>query len=137
MRTLTSVMVCLVVVTGSSWATQEPEDTAQTSAETWLRLVDNEAYDESWEEAAALFKAAVTPEQWQGAVSGVRRPLGRLLSRKVRSRQYTEQMPGAPDGKYVVIQFDAVFENKASAVETVTPMLDPDGAWRVSGYFVR
>jgi len=36
-----------------------------------------------------------------------------------------------------VIQFDAVFENKSSAVETVTPMLDPDGVWRVSGYFVR
>ena len=22
-------------------------------------------------------------------------------------------------------------------VETVTPMLDPDGVWRVSGYFIR
>jgi hypothetical protein len=30
-----------------------------------------------------------------------------------------------------------VFENKAAAVETVTPMADPDGAWRVSGYFIR
>jgi hypothetical protein len=42
-----------------------------------------------------------------------------------------------PDGKYVVIQYDSVFEQKASAVETVTPMLDSDGAWRVSGYFVQ
>jgi len=46
-------------------------------------------------------------------------------------------MPGAPDGKYVIIQYDTVFENKASAVETVTPMVDPDGSWRVSGYFIR
>jgi hypothetical protein len=53
------------------------------------------------------------------------------------SREYSEKLPGAPDGKYVVIQFDAVFENKPSAVETVTPMLDPDGVWRVSGYFIR
>ena len=30
-----------------------------------------------------------------------------------------------------------VFEKKASAVETITPMLDPDGVWRVSGYFIR
>jgi Protein of unknown function (DUF4019) len=36
-----------------------------------------------------------------------------------------------------VIQFDTAFENKASAVETVTPMLDTDGVWRVSGYFIR
>ena len=41
------------------------------------------------------------------------------------------------DGKYVVIQYDTVFEHKASAVETVTPMPDPDGVWRVSGYFIR
>jgi hypothetical protein len=60
-----------------------------------------------------------------------------VVSRKVRSREYAEKLPGAPDGKYVVIQFDTAFANKASAVETVTPMLDADGVWRVSGYFVR
>jgi hypothetical protein len=67
----------------------------------------------------------------------VRSPLGKLVSRKVKSREYVEKVPGGPDGKYVVIQFDTVFQNKATAVETVTPMLDPDGAWRVSGYFIR
>jgi hypothetical protein len=44
---------------------------------------------------------------------------------------------GAHDGKYVVIQLDTVFAGKSSAVETVTPMLDPDGIWRVSGYYVK
>ncbi|MGB5422961.1 MAG: DUF4019 domain-containing protein [Desulfobacterales bacterium] len=28
-------------------------------------------------------------------------------------------------------------ENKASAVETITPMLDKDGQWRVSGYYIK
>jgi hypothetical protein len=36
-----------------------------------------------------------------------------------------------------VIQFRASFENKKSAVETVTPMKDEDGQWRVSGYFMK
>ena len=99
--------------------------------------MDNEQYEASWEQAAELFKRAVTKEQWQQAASGVRKPLGPLVSRKLKSRQYTEQLPGAPDGQYVLIQFDAVFENKAAAVETVTPMLDPDGTWRVSGYYIR
>jgi hypothetical protein len=48
-----------------------------------------------------------------------------------------EKLQGAPDGKYVTIRYETVFENKASAVETITPMLDPDGIWRVSGYFIR
>jgi len=30
-----------------------------------------------------------------------------------------------------------VFANKKAAVETVTPMKDTDGQWRVSGYFIR
>jgi hypothetical protein len=46
-------------------------------------------------------------------------------------------VPGAPDGRYVTIQYETVFEKKASAVETITPMLDPDGIWRVSRYFIR
>ena len=33
--------------------------------------------------------------------------------------------------------FDAQFENKAAAVETVTPMREKDGSWRVSGYFIK
>jgi hypothetical protein len=138
MRKLASVVACLAVMAGLSWATQESvEDAAQAAAETWLKLVDSESYDGSWEQAAELFKGAVTKEQWRQAASGARKPLGKLVSRKLKSRQYMEQMPGAPDGKYVVIQFDAVFENKSAAVETVTPMLDPDGTWRVSGYYIR
>lgn len=27
--------------------------------------------------------------------------------------------------------------NKKSAIETVTPMMDKDGKWRVSGYYIK
>ena len=116
---------------------RQAEDTAQAAADPWLKLVDDGEYEASWDQAAELFKGAVTKDQWKQAAAGVRGPLGKLVSRKVKSREYTEKVPGGPDGKYVVIQYEAVFENKSSAIETVTPMLDPDGAWRVSGYFIR
>jgi hypothetical protein len=118
-------------------AAETPEDAAQAAAESWLKLVDAGQYGESWERSGSLFKGAVTLDQWKQALTGVRGPMGKLVSRKIKSRQYRERMPGGPDGKYVVLQFDAVFENKASAVETVTPMVDPDGVWRVSGYFIK
>jgi hypothetical protein len=130
-------VVGLALLTAPVWPAEEPEDVAQTTAEAWLKLVDQGEYAKSWEQAASLFKAAVTKQQWQQTVAGVRGPLGRLSSRSVKSRHYAEELPGAPDGKYVVLQFETVFENKASAVETVTPMLDPDGVWRVSGYFLK
>ena len=87
--------------------------------------------------AAQLFKAAVTKQQWEQSMVGVRRPLGKLISRKVKSKQYATSLPGAPDGEYVVIQFQTSFENKRAAIETVTPMLDKDGKWRVSGYYIK
>ena len=70
------------------------------------------------------------------AVSSARSPLGPVRSRRLKSATATTSLPGAPDGHYVVLQFDTVFERKAAAVETVIPMLD-EGMWRVSGYFVR
>lgn len=129
---------CLVVFfVGPAVAADKLEDAAQAAAESWLKLVDDGNYAASWEQAAKVFKGAVRQADWGQMAGGVRTPLGKLLSRKLKSREFTEKMPGAPDGKYVVIQYDTVFENKASAVETVTPMADPDGAWRVSGYFIR
>lgn len=136
-RSLAGVYVLATAVASSLWAADKPEDAAQAAAASWLKIVDKADYATSWEEAAKLFKGAVTKDQWKQAAAGVRGPLGRVISRKVKSREYKEKVPGAPDGKYVIVQFDTVFDKKSSAVETVTPMLDPDGKWRVSGYFIR
>ena len=136
-RALVIAGIVAALFAATARAADTPEDLAQRAAESWLKLTDAGDGGASWEQAAKVFKGAVTREQWTGAIAGVRPPLGKVVSRKVKSRQYTEKLPGAPDGKYVVIQYDTAFENKAAAVETITPMLDPDGVWRVSGYFIR
>ena len=118
-------------------AEPEKEKVAVAAAEKWVALVDGGKYAESWKEAAAYFKNAVTQEQWEQAVQAVRKPLGKLVSRKVKTSTYKTALPGAPDGEYVVITFETAFENKKTAIETVTPMMDKDGKWRVSGYFIK
>lgn len=137
MASVAWVLVLGVLVTPPSRGQGKAEDTAQAAAEAWLKVVDEGNYGASWDQAAKLFKGAITKQQWERTAAGARGPLGKLVSRKLKSRDYREKLPGVPDGKYVVIQFDTVFENKSSAVETVTPMLDPDGVWRVSGYYIR
>jgi hypothetical protein len=118
-------------------ADEKPEQLAQKSAQSWLTLTDEGKYSESWDAAAQMFKSAVTKEQWQSAMKGSREPLGKMRSRRLKAATYTKTLPGAPDGEYVVIQFDTSFEHKQSAVETVTPMLDTDGKWKVSGYYIK
>ena len=113
------------------------EEKAAAVAKSWLSLIDSGKYVKSWQEAAQYLKGAVAKEQWPGMIKPVRVPLGKVVSRKVKSKDYMTQVPGLPDGKYVVIQFETSFENKKSAIETVTPMLDKDGKWRVSGYYIK
>jgi hypothetical protein len=79
----------------------------------------------------------VTREKWVDALNAVRSPLGRLGSRTLKSATATKTLPGAPDGDYFVFQYDTSFEHKQAAVETVTAVLDDDGAWRVGGYFIK
>jgi len=113
------------------------EKAALTSADKWLALVDEGKYSRSWDQAAEYFRNAVTRDQWIASLKAVRAPLGKLVARKLKSKQYTKTLPGAPDGEYVVIQYETQFEKKNSAVETVTPMLEKDGQWRVSGYYIK
>ena len=118
-------------------ATPEATAAAQTASANWLKKLDASDYSETWEIAASMFKAAVSPQSWQQASQSVRAPLGAVRKRTDKSATFTRSLPGAPDGQYVVIQYDTAFENKAKAVETVTVVFDQDGTWRVAGYFIK
>ena len=116
---------------------EEKQVKAGESANKWLNSIDRSEYSESWSEAATYLQNNVTQEEWQRTLQGVRQPLGKILSREVTSMQYTTTLPGSPDGEYVMIQYNTSFENKESAVETVTLMLDRDGKWKAAGYYIR
>ncbi len=136
-------IVCLIIagliLTGAAAMSSDAgkEVAAVTAAEKWLATVDEGDYYESWTETASFFKNAVKPDQWEQSMQAVRKPLGKLISREVVIKIYKTTLPGAPDGEYVAIQFETSFENKKAALETVTPMMDKDGMWRVSGYYIK
>jgi hypothetical protein len=133
---LVASMVFLATLSAGG-AGQNAEEAALKASGRWLAMVDAGRYGESWDESAQVFRAALTKDKWKESLNAVRKPLGKLVSRSVKVKQYTTSLPGAPDGEYIVIQYTTSFENKKSAVETVTPMLDKDGTWRVSGYYIR
>ena len=110
---------------------------AMRVAEAWLATVDSGRYGESWDAASDLFKGTIPRLRWETSVQGMRESLGGVVGRKLRSATYFTTLPGAPAGEYVVIEYNTQFERRPLTVETVTPMLEKDGAWRVSGYVVR
>jgi hypothetical protein len=112
------------------------EKAATSAAQTWLAAIDQGDYAQSWQKASAFFRSAVTKDKWKTSLETVRKPLGDLVLRKLKSAKATVELPGAPAGQYVVMQFETSFANKKSAIETVTFMLEKDGQWRAAGYFI-
>jgi Protein of unknown function (DUF4019) len=110
---------------------------AERAAREWLALADVADAAGTWATSATLFRDAVPADEWARALDAARAPLGAVVARTLRTGRAATELPGAPDGEYVVLEFDTQFERKRAAVETVTPMRDADGGWRVSGYYIR
>lgn len=128
-----SMSLCTTAFAQEAEAVAKAKDAAQV----WLALVDSGAYSQSWEQSAAPFRAAVSATDWAHAVQSARSPFGAVKARTLKAAAFMTSLPGAPKGEYVVIQYDSQFANNTNAIETVTPMRDKDGTWKVSGYFIK
>jgi len=132
------VMAVSVLLAGSAYAQEDQRVAdAKVAATAWLALVDAGQYADSWSRGASAFRTAVTQEKWQQAGMQVRTPLGAMTARTFKSAQFSRTLPGAPDGEYVVIEYATTYANKPDATETVIPMRDRDGTWKVAGWFIR
>lgn len=135
-RIAAALLVLLAPGSGGG-AEETKEKAAQAAALRWLAHVDDGKFDPSWNQASGMFRQAIGKEEWKRALEHSRTPPGKLESRKLTMAAHTTRLPGAPEGEYVVLQFATSYANKKDAMETVTPMLDQDGVWRVSGYLVK
>ena len=138
-------LVCTLLLGGSPLPcraqSRAPADSAvgpaQQAAGAWLALVDAARYEESWDSAASIFRAAVSRPDWQTSLLKARAPFGTVRNRTLLGAAYQTSLPGVPPGEYVVLRYEAELAGDRKMVETVTPMKEPDGRWRVSGYYVR
>ncbi|MEO6053255.1 MAG: DUF4019 domain-containing protein [Chthoniobacterales bacterium] len=118
----------------------ETKKAALTATLQWLGEIDQGDYAKSWQDASGPFKEAVTEEKWTSVSNSIRKPLGKLLSRKVASQALQEEIQsraGMMKGPFVITQFETSFENMKYAIETVTFKKEEDGVWRSSGYYIK
>ena len=131
---MSALLLCSAAFAQDETAKREAADQA---ARSWLALVDRGDYGQSWQEAAAFFKSKISETDWKNALQQVRAPLGAVGNRTLTGSMYETEVPNAPRGEYVIIQYKTGFASGGTVIETITPMLDKDGKWRVSGYFVK
>lgn len=141
LRVSVMVMVCCGILAactaGMSAQEKAVEQMGVKDADSWVGLVDSGQYAKSWEEAAPVFQAAVTADQWAATLKRVREPLGKVRTRIVQSATRTSKLPGVPDGDYVVILYETSFEHKETGQETVFLSRERDKEWRVAGYYIK
>jgi hypothetical protein len=117
--------------------TAQATSAAQRAARSWLALLDGAHYGATWDSAASYFRGAVTKSAWEEAARKARGPFEPFGTRKLLGASFQTRLPNAPPGEYVVLQYQTKTRGEKLAVETITPMREKDGTWRVSGYYIR
>lgn len=137
-KMVTGLALVLILMANTTFAAgTDQKQVAVNTAAKWVALIDAGNYAASWQEAAVYFKGGISREKWEQTIQRVRNSLGATISRKPITAAYKTTLPGMPDGEYVIIQYQTTFQNKKSAIEIITAMLDKDGQWRVAGYFIK
>lgn len=141
-----SLLCCVLLAATANFlpAVPDKEIQAQEIVTAWIKLIDEGKYEAAWKQTAPIFMEAISVEDWVSALNQVRSPLGAVKNRKLKRLFYTTLLPDAPEGEYVVVQFETEFEGRGGTVlETITPMLVPlpddpgKGAWKVAGYYIQ
>lgn len=129
-KLLASLLWCVALTASAA------NESGEQVAEQWLSVVDAGNYGQSWQQSGTLFQSQVSKSQWQQALNSVRMPLGEAIKRQQTRVEKHSQLPGVPDGDYLIIQYQTEFKNKQDATEMLTLAKQPDG-WRPVGYFIK
>jgi hypothetical protein len=127
--------LALMLLAAPLVAQDEAEVAAKKQALEWLALVDHGEYEKSWEEAATIFREALTSEQWVDTLKQGWESLGSVEKREMESNQFHSEGGGGVVGPVVILQFRTRFAGGAFT-ETVSVVQEGE-EWRVAGYFIR
>lgn len=131
------ILATVALTGGLALGAPKLEEEAQKSAEKWLSLVDSGKYEEAWKAASTHSQTTYKLELSIRSLTEVRKPLGDVVSRKLKSAEFTKSFPDLPDGEHVILHFSTSFKNKSNIVEMVVSTRDKSGAWINSGYYIK
>ena len=103
----------------------------------WLALIDSGKAGAAWDLSSQQLKSAVTRDKFVAGMRDARKPYGKLEARTPERFARSHQMPGVPDGDYVLIEYKARFANGEQLTEHLVWKFEDGEIWRVAGYTFR
>ena len=142
LRPLRTVVLALVVSACALPAgaqSTEPHATAKqearAAAASWLALVDDDAFGESWDEAAGLLQKRIKRVDWIRTAERLRDSVETLPPRSLSGTQYRQSLRRAPDsGPFVLLKYRSVLSGEG--FEELVLTVRQDTTWKVAGYQV-
>src|SRR6476620_10167967 len=108
------VAYCLATISADETGS---ETEAQKAAEEFLSVIDAGRFGESWNMTGGYMQRGVSAEMWQRKLESMRKPLGAVVSRKLKSSTLEKTTLQVPGTEYFKLQFETSFKNKERAVE--------------------
>jgi hypothetical protein len=112
------------------------EQAAERQALGFLSYLDNGRFADSYAYTGMLIRTQLDRESFAAKVEKTRAGFGALQGREMIDASYTNSVPGAPEGQYVILHYHANFTNRPDEVETVT-LAFAKGYWRIVGYYIK
>lgn len=106
------------------------------AAGSWLVLLDSRDFAGSWDQAARVFQAAVTPRQWARRATGYRDGSGDPTSRQLVDILEVTDPDAVPAGEYVRLVFECECTRAGMVREIVLMVNEGTRGWRVASYTV-
>lgn len=130
------IMAILLLVAGQVSATSLQPANYGAQAIAYLELLDQSNFQDAWSEMSPLYCAMNVQTQWQQRISAIRQAYGPIKSRELRRTSYRTSFRNAPDGEYIIMQFDSAFEYKFKGIETVVLQCTPSKSCTVIDYVI-
>lgn len=132
-----AVLISSSVAYGQSNLTLGAEEKqALQAAESWLSLIEKSKFSKSWDACSPFFQENFPKETWTRTMDSTFSILGKVEKRELFQSNFYTELPNAPEGEYVIIQFKTKFKKRDEQVtETIIPKKVGD-EWKVVSYFV-
>lgn len=127
------LLIILTLCSLPAFAGPSGEDQAVASANAFVKLVDGGQFDKAYDAFSQFGQKAVPKDQFVALMKGVQEKIGTQTSRKLTTKKFVHELPGAPKGDYWVLDYETNFSKKGASVERVTSMLEGK-SWKVAGY---
>jgi catalase len=110
-----------------------PQEVEETVANIGSNL-DQERYDQIYNESSDLWKQSVTLEQSKDVFKTLRTKLGKIESRSLNSAAEQQNSGGALKGHAFILSYETRFE-RGAGMETFT-LIEENGRWLLARYLV-